>query len=50
MDYDALLAENRRHANHELAELSFLNRDKRTPVKKPRQIERLAENVIVFPR
>lgn len=37
-------------ANHELAELSFLNRDKRTPVKKPRQIERLAENVIVFPR
>lgn len=37
-------------ANHELAELSFLNRDKRTPVRKPRQIERLAENVIVFPR
>ena len=37
-------------ANHELAELSFLNRDKRTPGKKPRQIERLAENVIVFPR
>ena len=37
-------------ANHELAELSFLNQEKRTPIKKPRQIERLAENVIVFPR
>lgn len=35
-------------AGHELAELSFINNQKRRQV--PRNLERLADNVIVFPR
>lgn len=35
-------------AQHELAELSFLNHEKRSPA--PRRLEYIDENVIVFPR
>ena len=37
-------------ANHELASLSFRKQEERTPVRNLRQLQRLDENVIVFPR